>query len=1242
MPNIKQFLPATFLIFALLLMRLGTAQAACSPAGSGSATVVTCSGGTNDVYDNPNGTTINSIVTIAGETASTISNEGVLTGAVITANTNGRAINISGNVTDLSNSGSITGVWGIWNTAGSVNTFTNTGVVSGSTSYGMQIGGSGNFSSILNIGSGALISGALNGGIVNTSGSGIGTLTNTGSITGGLFGIRNYPNVGAFGTLNNLQGAGNSNGALVLSGDLPTHYNIIINSPTAFGQIATASGSNAVSGTTIFNIYGNTGTSLVTGVAASTIAAGTYLDVLQGISLSSITSGSTGTYNGYGYSLVADTRPGYSGDYNLVVTAPLLPNITGVGTIYPLSGVNTSFFPVFDGGTLQISNATPNSSAFTVNANNGVIDQNGSQTNFTGVISNQVSGTPGSITVTNTGSGGAVVFSNANTYTGTTTINNGATLALSGAGSIALSSGVIANGTFDISNTNSGASIQALSGGGTIALGSQNLAITNAAGAFSGTVGGSGGLSISGGSQVLSGVNGYTGSTSIGTGATLALSSTGSIATSNGVINSGTFDISASTGGVTVQAISGSGNVSLGAQNIAVSNASGNLAGAIGGTGGLSVTGGSQTLSGVNTYSGSTVIGAGASLALSGSGSIAASSSLTNAGTFDISTTTSGASVKAITGSGALALGAKNLVVTSASGNFSGAIAGSGGINIAAGNQTLSGNNASGFTGSVQVQSGAALTIPSASALGSGTLALIGSSSIPATLNVTGDASIANAITVTADPVFNISPGTTTTASSPITNGTAPGDLLVQGGGTLALTAANTYTGLTNIAANSTLVLSGAGSIANSSSVTNNGTFNIAGKSSNVTISNYTQGSSGTLAMSFAPSGNQKLNVTGATSLAGSLALTAMAGSYAAGRYTLLTSSGGVTGTFGTLSSGLSSYTNLASYISYDANDVYLNLFMNGPSAADTQQSLANNSYALQNIYALQNAVLSNSFSYDCNEFGVNGICVSAGGRNTAVSAANGLNNTSGLLIAAYRPHPNYRIGAYADQNLSVNNAGSIVNLGNNTPLIGIFSAWSERLDGTGTEVKVAAAYGQKNATVTRQVVGTSEPGSGSSQLNSQGAQFTAKYGFAVLPKLIVAPYIGIRYTQNNMSGYTEGISSTVTAPLTYAALNTNATTALAGLGTSYKVTQMVGVFGSAGMESDTNTASGTYSATGVSGLTPISFNANPVKTRATVMLGAFYDVDTHQRLGITGIYRQESFQVVSATTVMATYTAGL
>ena len=361
-----------------------------------------------------------------------------------------------------------------------------------------------------------------------------------------------------------------------------------------------------------------------------------------------------------------------------------------------------------------------------------------------------------------------------------------------------------------------------------------------------------------------------------------------------------------------------------------------------------------------------------------------------------------------------------------------------------------------------------------------------------------------------------------------------------------------------------------------------------------------------------------------------------------------LTSSN-LTGTTGTFGSGSWILNNSSG----DIWDLILSGFVDpvvivGPSVANTNQSLVNTASVLQGTYTLQNSVIANSFSYDCTIFGANNVCVSAGGRNTAVAATNGLNNTSALLIAAYRLNQNYRIGAYADQNLSVSNPGGTVNLGNNTPLIGLFAAWNERQDGTGSELKVSAAYGQKNTTITRSVVGSgegaSEAGTGSSKLNSQGAQITAKYGFGLMNNVIVSPYVGVRYTQNNMGGYTEATSSSVTAPLTYSALNTNATTALAGVGASYRVIPTVTAFASAGVETDTNTANGTYSATNASigTLTPVNFNANPVRTRPTATLGAYYDIAKNQRLGITGIYRQEAYQAVSTTTVMATYTIGL
>jgi hypothetical protein len=295
---------------------------------------------------------------------------------------------------------------------------------------------------------------------------------------------------------------------------------------------------------------------------------------------------------------------------------------------------------------------------------------------------------------------------------------------------------------------------------------------------------------------------------------------------------------------------------------------------------------------------------------------------------------------------------------------------------------------------------------------------------------------------------------------------------------------------------------------------------------------------------------------------------------------------------------------------------------------------------ALQNAFTLQNTVLVNGFTYDCPIFDKNNVCVSVGGRYTTVNT-DSVNSTGGLLIGAYRINNQIRAGAYIDQNLSTNSTG-IVKVANASPMVGVFGVWNQHLDGTGTEVKVSAGYGQKNTTMTRPVVDGTEAGSGSSSLTSQGVQAIGKYGFAVADKTIVSPYVGLRYTQNNMGEYTEGSSATVTAPLSYSAVNTNATTVVAGLGANYKVMPDVTLLASAGLENDLNTSNGNYTATGLYGLNSINFNSSPVRTRATATLGAYYDLAKNQRLGINGIYRQEPYQGVTTTSVMATYTVGL
>ena len=313
-----------------------------------------------------------------------------------------------------------------------------------------------------------------------------------------------------------------------------------------------------------------------------------------------------------------------------------------------------------------------------------------------------------------------------------------------------------------------------------------------------------------------------------------------------------------------------------------------------------------------------------------------------------------------------------------------------------------------------------------------------------------------------------------------------------------------------------------------------------------------------------------------------------------------------------------------------------------GPSVADTQQSLVNVAGGLKNTVIQQNTVVSNSLNYDCVVFDKKNACVSVSSRNTSSSADSNLNDTSGVIVGAIRPHPKLRVGLYVDQNSQSNPQGNAITISNNKPLVGFFAVWNQNADDSGIQIKLSAANGQKDTRITRPIIGTSEAGSGSTQLTSQGIQITAKYGFVVKKKGLIRPYLGMRFTENNMGKYTEASSSTVTVPLSYAGIYTNATTALAGVEFAYKFNPKFTLFASANLESDTNVTNGVISATGVSGLTPINLNSNPAKTRRSAIAGAYYDVAENQRIGLLGIYRQEPSQSESSTTAIATYHIGM
>jgi outer membrane autotransporter protein len=477
-------------------------------------------------------------------------------------------------------------------------------------------------------------------------------------------------------------------------------------------------------------------------------------------------------------------------------------------------------------GTLQIGNGGAGSIGATSDViDNGTLDFDASSlTTFSQGISGI--GSLGIAGVAN------VILTAIETYTGTTTIAAGARLSLSGSGSIANSSGVVDNGTFDITAAGLGTPIKTLSGTGTVVLANNLLTLTAANSTFAGTFTGgpSSGIVVAAGSLGLAGDNTFSGEISIATNAQISVLGGGSIANSRFILDNGVLGFFGTTPQVLSALIQGTGEldledhqditlpvqVTLGSINVSgqslltitndgvdsninlsnstlrfVSNGFVLVAGQISGDSSSPVYvqgSGTTGFSGVNTYAGPTYIADGSTLLGVVTNTFDANSDYSMQGP-DSSLDLSGHNqvVRSLTGQGTVLLGAGVLTLGGVAGSFDGVITGIGGIVVAprqgdtAGQYavTLTGENT--YTGTTSIEPGATLQIGAGGTSGS----------------VLGD-------------IQFIDPGSTpggrvafNRSDTHIYGGTVsgPGTLLQSGPGTTILTGDNTYTSGTTIAA---------------------------------------------------------------------------------------------------------------------------------------------------------------------------------------------------------------------------------------------------------------------------------------------------------------------------------------------------------------------------------------------------------------------------------------------------------
>ncbi len=453
----------------------------------------------------------------------------------------------------------------------------------------------------------------------------------------------------------------------------------------------------------------------------------------------------------------------------------------------------------------------------------------GSGVSVSGVIANST----GAIALS---SGGTLTLSNAETYTGATTVTGG-TLHLTG--SLGNTVPSVTSGTLSLEAANAITQNTVTVGGGTLA-----ESVTNA-------LSGSAALTITSGTANLSQANNYMGATNI-SGGTLQVSNTGATASSSalnlnaggtyalrsdtpqtfqtptiggsadidvnnfstatgktlsvGALSLGAFTLTASGGngyvlGTGAITLTGNGGLAATTANFNVPSVTGttrNLAlsgtsttastvGAITtGSGTLTVTGGVWNLTGTSTYTGATAV-SGGTLNLT-TGSLAATAvTISGSGVFEINNNASIASVTALNLNG----GTYALRSDSSAAFTTPTIGGSAAIDVnaltAAYGQTLS-------IGAISLGNGINLTATGGNGyfLGTGAITLTGASA-----TLTANTASFTIPSVTGNANLTLSGGTST--GSTIGAITTGAHTLTVSGGTWALTGASTYTGGTTL-----------------------------------------------------------------------------------------------------------------------------------------------------------------------------------------------------------------------------------------------------------------------------------------------------------------------------------------------------------------------------------------------------------------------------------------------------------
>jgi hypothetical protein len=241
--------------------------------------------------------------------------------------------------------------------------------------------------------------------------------------------------------------------------------------------------------------------------------------------------------------------------------------------------------------------------------------------------------------------------------------------------------------------------------------------------------------------------------------------------------------------------------------------------------------------------------------------------------------------------------------------------------------------------------------------------------------------------------------------------------------------------------------------------------------------------------------------------------------------------------------------TNLGDYVRtyglvYQASALDLELIM-GPDAANSKQSVLDNTSALSALMKERSLWLSDLLQQECSATVLAPTCMAIQGRfgNTAMG-----HEGTGLINAAWQLSGTVRAGGFIDQgSVSARNTG--VQFSSSEPTWGAFVRWNENTDGSGLQARLGFAAHEGAVTMVRPAeLANTEAGVGNAKLESHALGLELSWGIPWGAFTMLMPYLGAQDTRSRRSGYVEATSAAVAYPVSFQTFDQNVQSSTLGL----------------------------------------------------------------------------------------------